>query len=221
MFFSQRIRSIGSGDRVLEIGPGATPFVRADEFLEYDFGSDDEAIRQRGEVQAVPEFGERKVSRYKGARFPFRDGEFDYVIASHVIEHVEDPRAFMAEVFRVGRGRGYIEFPLPPYEYLYDFDVHRHLVWWDREANELKFVPKASLDLGSYRPITSQLARSLELGWDDVVASNLDYFFCGFEFDAPFNIRPEVDLGNFQHRFTQDGRSLGRRLGRKLASLMG
>lgn len=221
MFFPDRIRSIRTGDRVLEIGPGATPFARANEFLEYDFGGEDEAVRQRGDIRDVPEFGGRKVSRYKGARFPFRDGEFDYVIASHVIEHVEDPCEFMAEVFRVGRGRGYIEFPLPPYEYLYDFDVHRHFVWWDSEYGEVRFVSKACLDIGCYRPITSQLAKSLELGWDDVVAANLDYFFFGFEFDSPFNIRPQVDLGSFKRPFTKKGRSLGRRLGRKVASLIG
>ncbi len=44
-------------------------------------------------------------------RLPFADGEFDSVLCSHTIEHVEDPEQFDRELRRVGRRVTYI---LPP-----------------------------------------------------------------------------------------------------------
>ena len=41
---------------------------------------------------------------------PFNDNEFDFVIASHVIEHVEDVNFFLKELERVS-SKGYIELP--------------------------------------------------------------------------------------------------------------
>ena len=43
-------------------------------------------------------------------KLPFKDKEFDFVIASHVAEHVEDISFFLNELSRVGR-KGYIEVP--------------------------------------------------------------------------------------------------------------
>ncbi|KAA0891237.1 class I SAM-dependent methyltransferase [Oryzomonas rubra] len=180
MFFPKRIKKIRPRDRVLEIGPGSMPFPRANEFLEYDFHAGD-IIRQRGDVHEEPDYGGRKVTRYKGNRLPFRDGEFDYVIASHVIEHVEDPARFLDEICRVGGG-GYLEFPLPTYEYLYDFDVHKHFIWFDSDADTIKFLPKSETGLDSFSVVTDSLKQGLTAGWDDLVASNLDNFFAGIEF---------------------------------------
>ena len=55
---------------------------------------------------------------YKNQRFiklenktlPFKDKEFDFVIASHVIEHVEDVEYFIKELQRIS-SKGYIELP--------------------------------------------------------------------------------------------------------------
>ena len=41
---------------------------------------------------------------------PFKDKEFDFVIASHVIEHVKDVNIFLKELQRVS-SKGYIELP--------------------------------------------------------------------------------------------------------------
>lgn len=35
-------------------------------------------------------------------KLPFKDKQFDYVLCSHTIEHVEDPEAFYRELKRVG-----------------------------------------------------------------------------------------------------------------------
>jgi SAM-dependent methyltransferase len=216
VFFGERIRGVRPGDRVLEIGPGSTPHPRANEFLEYRFQSDAEAVRQRGEVPSHPEFGGRKLHHYDGGEFPFADGAFDYVIASHVIEHVRQPQQFMAEVFRVGKGRGYIEFPLPPYEYLFDFDVHLHYVWWDVASSGVRFVPKEALGVERFSNVTAPFRRSLELGWDDVIAQNPNHFFFGIEFEQHFSVRQMDDLSNFRQPFEQDGRRWPRRVLRRL-----
>lgn len=44
-------------------------------------------------------------------RLPFKDGEFEHVLCSHTIEHVDDPDAFWAELNRVGK---HVTLILPP-----------------------------------------------------------------------------------------------------------
>jgi ubiquinone/menaquinone biosynthesis C-methylase UbiE len=46
-----------------------------------------------------------------GANLPFEDRSFDLVIASHVLEHVEDERSFLRELARVSRRYVYVEVP--------------------------------------------------------------------------------------------------------------
>ena len=41
-------------------------------------------------------------------KLPFKDNEFDFVITSHVIEHVEDFQFFISEIERISNN-GYIE----------------------------------------------------------------------------------------------------------------
>lgn len=48
MFYPERICSINPGDKVLEIGPGATPYPRSDVFLEKQFDSEADLIAQSG-----------------------------------------------------------------------------------------------------------------------------------------------------------------------------
>jgi SAM-dependent methyltransferase len=44
-------------------------------------------------------------------RLPFQDGQFDSVLCSHTLEHVEDPDRFYVELCRVGRQ---VVLVLPP-----------------------------------------------------------------------------------------------------------
>ena len=48
---------------------------------------------------------------YDGARVPFEDNSFDFVFASHVLEHVANEREFLFELGRVARRWVYIEVP--------------------------------------------------------------------------------------------------------------
>ena len=56
--------------------------------------------------------GEKKSVNCNVENTPFKDKEFDFVIASHILEHVDDPFKFCNELTRIGK-RGYIEVPTP------------------------------------------------------------------------------------------------------------
>ena len=46
----------------------------------------------------------------KNKTLPFKDSEFDFVYASHVIEHIDDVSFFISELKRISK-QGYIELP--------------------------------------------------------------------------------------------------------------
>ena len=195
MFFPEKISLIGPKDRVLEIGPGASPHFRSDAFLELNFDTPLDKIAQRGGGQKDANFGNRPIHLYDGKEFPFKDNEFDYVICSHVIEHVDNPDFFLKELFRVGGGRGYIEYPLITYEYLYNFDVHTLFVKYDSQFDTLNFLPKVDTNISEFLMVSNLLRNSLQLGWDDLVRVNKSFFFEGIEFEEPFLIRRVSNIG--------------------------
>lgn len=55
--------------------------------------------------------GARRIEAYDGAHVPAEDGAYDLAVVSHVLEHVADPAALLAEAARVGR-RLVVEVPL-------------------------------------------------------------------------------------------------------------
>jgi ubiquinone/menaquinone biosynthesis C-methylase UbiE len=59
---------------------------------------------------------------------PFADRSIDFVVASHIAEHVDDPVRFCAELQRVAKA-GYIETPGPLTEYLMPTRSHKWIVW--------------------------------------------------------------------------------------------
>lgn len=88
---------IAPSDRVLEVGPGTAPFKRAD--VSVDF-VDVEGAKSLVKCDIVNE------------PMPFKDKEFDFVFARHVLEDSYNPFAIIKEMSRVGK-RGYIEVPSP------------------------------------------------------------------------------------------------------------
>jgi len=61
---------------------------------------------------------------YDGETIPFPDDSFDFVYASHVIEHVLNPRGFLAEISRVAKRLIYLEVPC---------ELHARTTHWDMQ----------------------------------------------------------------------------------------
>lgn len=72
---------------------------------------------------------------------PFRDGSIDFVIVSHLAEHIEDPDPFCEEIARVACA-GYIETPSPIADYLLDEEYHIWRVGSRRGVLEFHDKPK-------------------------------------------------------------------------------
>jgi ubiquinone/menaquinone biosynthesis C-methylase UbiE len=91
------------------------------------------------DVQDLTSFyKEKKFVRILNKKLPFKDNEFDFVIASHVIEHVEDFQFFITEIERVSK-QGYIELPTRLGDNLVFENLNDH-IWWFKYDDELKLL---------------------------------------------------------------------------------
>ena len=111
--------NIRADDFVLEIGSGHNPKARSDVLCDKFIGDDE----QRGGAIVT----DRSMVEADGQFLPFADATFDYVICSHVLEHVEDPAQLITELERVAR-RGYIETPSEIGERIYGWHYHNWVV---------------------------------------------------------------------------------------------
>ena len=111
--------NIRPNDFVLEIGSGHNPKARSDVLCDKFIGDDE----QRGGAIVT----DRPMVEADGEFLPFADRAFDYVICSHVLEHVKDPRRFISELTRVAC-RGYIETPSEIGERIYGWHYHNWVV---------------------------------------------------------------------------------------------
>lgn len=184
MFFIEKITQIGLNDKVLEIGPGSSPHPRANVFLDKKFTDENIAFQQRGETESAVEEG--KIVFYEGDIFPFKDKEFDYVICSHVIEHVENVELFVNELIRVAR-KGYIEFPTIHYEYLYNFDVHLNFLLFKDE--ELLWMPKSETPLTFFKAVNNVFLGLLNKNIKIDLKCVEEFFFQGFEWSNDIKTR--------------------------------
>jgi SAM-dependent methyltransferase len=101
---------------VLEVGSGGNPYYRANVLLDAF-----EDTRQRHWTKLV---ADRPTVIGIVENLPFRDKAFDFVIASHVLEHSAHPARFLTELERVAKA-GYIEVPDALMERLNPYMDHR------------------------------------------------------------------------------------------------
>ncbi|ABU57359.1 methyltransferase domain-containing protein [Roseiflexus castenholzii] len=105
---------------VLEIGSGDNPHPRANILLDRYPGADN---RERGGDLVV----DRPFVVADAHYLPFKDGAFAYTICSHILEHMDDPLQFAAELRRVSAA-GYIQSPSEIAERLFHWSFHRWYV---------------------------------------------------------------------------------------------
>lgn len=109
---------INANDRVLEIGSGHSPSYRAnvvvEKFINTNYHRCDD----------IKVYNHQIFIHADGSKLPFKDKEFDYVICNQVLEHVDNPQLFIAELCRVAK-RGYIETPSLIGEYLFPKESHK------------------------------------------------------------------------------------------------
>jgi SAM-dependent methyltransferase len=80
---------------------------------------------------------------------PFKDKQFDTVLCSHTLEHVDDPRAFYRELQRVGR---HVTVLIPP---LWDLSaafspVEHKWVFWSFRTEHSTLPPYSRLPLATF-----------------------------------------------------------------------
>ena len=135
-FYERRIAvPVGPGALVLDVGSGDKPHWRADVLLDRYSGAE-HGVQRSGRASArLP----RPLFDADAADMPFADQVFDYVICSHLLEHVTDPGGVISEMVRVARA-GYIEVPRITSAKITDFPSH---LWWcDLVDGELVFTAK-------------------------------------------------------------------------------
>lgn len=190
MFFPERIISIKATDKVLEVGPGGAAHPRSNILLEKTF-NDNDALKQRGNTNSLKT--DKEVVYYSGGKFPFDDDAFDYVICSHVLEHIPEDEfiSFVNELQRISK-KGYIEYPTIYYEYLYNFKVH--MTFLNYKNNSIYYMSKEKSSLNSFFPIQVFFYRTLENGYDEVIRDNKEYFFQGFEWFETISVIKTTDI---------------------------
>ncbi len=86
--------------RILDVGCGSKPYRKYFNASEY-IGL---------EIEGRNKLADR---HYDGQVFPFKDGEFDSVFTSQVLEHVFNPEEFFLEINRVLKGGGLLLLTVP------------------------------------------------------------------------------------------------------------
>ncbi len=125
---------IAPQDKVLEVGSGNRPRRRSNVLCDRYVA--DNTQRSGGDRLIIDT---RPFVVADVASLPFKDKSFDYVIASHILEHVDDPIAVAAELMRVGHA-GYIETPSELCESLLGWSFHKWIV--HREDDALVMRPR-------------------------------------------------------------------------------
>ncbi len=125
--------------RVLDLGSGHNPHPRANVIVDRYLEDTEEVAGRSG--RAVVRSANQALVVADGSALPFTDASFDFVICSHVVEHVTEIDAFCSELNRIG-ARGFIETPGKYAEYLRHPRYH---VWFvGTRKGALDFAPAPS-----------------------------------------------------------------------------
>ena len=130
------------------------------------------------DIQDLSEYYPKKIFiKLTEKKLPFKDKEFDFVIASHVMEHVDDIEFFVSELERISK-QGYIELPTMLEDNLVFENKKDHL--WHMDFDDVEFKLLISKKFQYFEPIltVSSIKRFneifrkslvLELIWNDKI----------------------------------------------------
>ena len=124
----------------------------------------------------------KKFVQIKEKKLPFKDKEFDFVIASHVIEHVDDFEFFIKELERIS-SKGYIELPTRLGDNLV-FENRNDHIWWfcyDDTTNKLiaskknqLIDPFITVSMAKLLEETFRESLVIELAWEEKIEYTVD-----------------------------------------------
>ena len=124
----------------------------------------------------------KKFTKLIEKKLPFKNKEFDFVVASHVMEHVEDVDFFIKELERVSK-KGYIELPTMLEDNLVFENKKDHL--WHMDFDDVENRLLISKKIQYFEPIITvssakkfyEIFRKslvLELLWEDSIDYKID-----------------------------------------------
>ena len=161
------------------------------------------------DVQDLSHFyKDKNFVKLDGKRLPFENNHFDFVIASHVLEHVEDYKFFINELERISN-KGYIELPTKLEDNLVFENKRNHLWQMDFDDDNSRLLISKKLQIIEPILTVSMLQKFrknfkssliLELYWEN----KIDYDF--IEIDLKFEKLSLIAL--FRKFFSKKIRSI-------------
>ena len=156
-----------------------------------DIGCNRDAVEYAQTVADTEDFSkfynDKKFILIEGKDLPFENNEFDFVYASHVIEHIDDVEFFIKEIQRISK-RGYIELPsllednivlsensVNDHKWIFKFDDVNHILLAEKKKQLIEPFITHGVLFGSLRKnFRSSLV--LELLWEN----NINFQFKDF-----------------------------------------
>tara|TARA_S200000501_G_scaffold111564_1_gene104952 strand:- start:53 stop:664 length:612 start_codon:yes stop_codon:yes gene_type:complete len=126
-------------------------------------------------------YKDKNFIKLSEGNLPFKDKEFDFVISSHVIEHVQDVASFIKELERVS-SKGYIELPTVLEDNLVFENKKDHLwqMWFDDDNSKLIISKRVQfiepiLTVSSVKKFSKYFRQSMviELFWENSIDFNI------------------------------------------------
>jgi SAM-dependent methyltransferase len=105
----------GDRPRILDFGCGTGGNTSSYGHLGWVVGIEPDAFA----VRLAHARGRALFCRSSGTHLPFRSGAFDAVVASDVLEHIEDDSTAVLEIARVLRPRGVVVISVPAHQWLF------------------------------------------------------------------------------------------------------
>ena len=151
-----------------------------------DIGCNRDAVKYAqtvADIQNLSDFYREKNIKFvliENKDLPFEDNQFDFVYASHVIEHVEDVSYFIKELQRISK-LGYIELPsmledniilsennIKDHKWFFQFDDVRNILLAEKKKQLIEPFITHGVLFGSLRKnFRSSLV--LELWWENEI----------------------------------------------------